>query len=123
MTKGIILNFEVDDVDKVYNSIKDKVNIVYDIKDEDFGQKHFIVEGPNEILIDVIQSIPPSEEYSQKNNKKKIISAQTKNTLINIAKKYFTEYGFAHTSLEAIVKEANMTRGAIIILKIKKICF
>ena len=46
-----------------------------------------------------------------------------KNTLINIAKKYFTEYGFAHTSLEAIVKEANMTRGAIIILKIKKTYF
>lgn len=63
MTKGIILNFEVDDVDKVYNSIKDKVNIVYDIKDEDFGQRHFIVEGPNEILIDVIHPIPPSEEF------------------------------------------------------------
>jgi len=63
MTKGIILNFEVDDVNKIYNSIKDKVNIVYDIKDEDFGQRHFIVEGPNEILIDVIQPIPPSEEF------------------------------------------------------------
>ena len=49
----------------------------------------------------------------EENNKKKIVSAQTKNTLINIAKKYFTEYGFAHTSLEAIVKEANMTRGAV----------
>ena len=33
--------------------------------------------------------------------------------MINIAKKHFTEYGFAHTSLEAIVKEANMTRGAV----------
>ena len=43
--------------------IKDKVNIVYNIKDEDFGQRHFIVEGPNEILIDVIQPIPPSEEF------------------------------------------------------------
>ena len=65
----------------------------------------------------------------EENNKKKIISAQTKNTLISIAKKHFTEYGFAHTSLEAIVKEANMTRGAvyyhfkIIILKIKKTYF
>lgn len=49
----------------------------------------------------------------EENNKKKIISAQTKNTLINIAKKCFTEYGFAHTSLEMIVKEANMTRGAL----------
>ena len=63
MTKGVILNFEVDDVDKIYNSIKDKVNIVYDIKNEDFGQRHFIVEGPNKILIDVIQPIPPSEEF------------------------------------------------------------
>ena len=65
----------------------------------------------------------------EENNKKKIVSAQTKNTLINIAKKHFTEYGFAHTSLEVIVKEANMTRGAvyyhfkIIILKIKKTFF
>lgn len=33
--------------------------------------------------------------------------------MINIAKKYFTEYGFVHTSLEVIVKEANMTRGAV----------
>ena len=57
------MNFEVGDVDKIYNSIKDKVNIVYDIKDKDFGQRHFIVEGPNEILIDVIQPIPPSEEF------------------------------------------------------------
>lgn len=63
MSKGIILNFEVNDVNKIYNSIKDKVNIVYDIKDENFGQRHFIVEGPNEILIDVIQPIPPSEEF------------------------------------------------------------
>ena len=62
ITKGIILNFEVDDVDKIYNSIKNRVNIVYDTKDKDFEQRHFIVERPNEILIDVIQPIPPSEE-------------------------------------------------------------
>ncbi|WP_339054444.1 TetR/AcrR family transcriptional regulator [Fusobacterium animalis] len=49
--------------------------------------------------------------------------------MINIAKKYFIEYGFFDTSLEVIVKEANMTRGAvyyhfkIIILKIKKTYF
>ena len=40
-----------------------RFNIVYDIKNEDFGQRHFIVEGPNKILIDVIQPIPPSEEF------------------------------------------------------------
>ena len=39
----------------------------------------------------------------EENNKKKIVSTQTKNTLIGIAKKHFIEYGFAHTSLEAIL--------------------
>lgn len=38
MTKGIILNFEVDDVDKIYNSIKDKVNIVYESKIKILGK-------------------------------------------------------------------------------------
>ncbi|TDQ40353.1 TetR/AcrR family transcriptional regulator [Aureibacillus halotolerans] len=42
--------------------------------------------------------------------------AETKETilkLIGIARHYFTDHGFANTSLEAIVKDANMTRGAL----------
>ncbi|MDO4794116.1 MAG: hypothetical protein Q3993_08015 [Filifactor alocis] len=62
---SLLLNIEVDDVDEVYEVLKKdlKDRIVLDIKSEDFGQRHFIVEGPSEILVDVIQVIPPSEEY------------------------------------------------------------
>ena len=34
--------------------------------------------------------------------------------MINIAKKYFIEYGFFHTSLEVIVKEANITSEGVL---------
>ena len=36
---------------------------MYHIKDEDFGQRHFIFEGPDNLLIDVIEIIQPSEEF------------------------------------------------------------
>lgn len=63
--KGIILNFEVEDVDKIYAEITNRgdVSIVMEIKNEAFGQRHFMIESPDELLIDVIQNIPPSEEY------------------------------------------------------------
>lgn len=63
--KGIILNFEVEDVDKIYAEITNRkdVSIVMEIKNEAYGQRHFMIESPDELLIDVIQNIPPSEEY------------------------------------------------------------
>ena len=33
------------------------------LRDEPFGQRHFIVQDPNGVLIDVIQPIPPSEDF------------------------------------------------------------
>ncbi|MBL1225276.1 VOC family protein [Enterococcus sp. BWR-S5] len=62
--KGIILNFEVEDVDSVYEELqKTEAKILMPIKDEAFGQRHFMIESPDELIIDVIQNIPPSEEY------------------------------------------------------------
>jgi hypothetical protein len=37
-----------------------------EIRSEIFGQRHFITSDPNGILIDIIQVIPASEEYTQK---------------------------------------------------------
>jgi len=39
--------------------------IVLDLKSEEWGQRHFIVEDPNGILIDVIQNIEPSAEFKE----------------------------------------------------------
>lgn len=46
-------------------------------------------------------------------NKNDIASATTIKNLISIARVYFSQYGYDKTSLEAIVKEAGMTRGAV----------
>ena len=61
---GLILNFEVEDVDAVYEKlVAAKLTVVLPVKDEDFGQRHFIVQDPNGVLIDVIKPIPPSAEF------------------------------------------------------------
>ena len=63
--RGLLLNFEVDNVDKIYKKLKESLEnrIVLDIRDEGFGQRHFIVEGPEKILIDIIQVIEPTDEF------------------------------------------------------------
>ena len=61
---GMLINMEVTDADKEYDRLtSEKVPLVQDIRSEEFGQRHFIVRDPNGILIDVIQNIPPSEEF------------------------------------------------------------
>lgn len=63
-TSGVIINFEIDDVDKEYNKMKTAgVSIIKDLQNEAFGQRHFIAQDPNGILIDVIKPIPPSDEF------------------------------------------------------------
>jgi uncharacterized glyoxalase superfamily protein PhnB len=62
---GLLLNFEVEDVDAVYGRLKASgLPIRLDIRDEDFGQRHFITSDPNGVLIDVITPIPPSAEFA-----------------------------------------------------------
>jgi uncharacterized glyoxalase superfamily protein PhnB len=61
---GLILSFEVEDVDTEYARAQEHgLAILLPIRDEPFGQRHFITADPNGVLIDVIKPIPPSEEY------------------------------------------------------------
>jgi catechol 2,3-dioxygenase-like lactoylglutathione lyase family enzyme len=64
--EGLILNMEVDNVDSEYKRLvlDEKLALEQDIRDEDFGQRHFILSDPGGVLIDVIAIIPPSEEES-----------------------------------------------------------
>ncbi|MHC5216659.1 VOC family protein [Enterococcus sp. LJL128] len=68
VSQGIILNFEVDNVDQLYAEIvtKQKAPILMELQDEDYGQRHFLIESPDKLLIDVIQVIPPSDDYLEK---------------------------------------------------------
>ena len=63
---GLLLNFEVDDVDAEYERLIKgaRLPVLRDIRSEAWGQRHFITADPNGVLIDVITTIPPSKEYT-----------------------------------------------------------
>lgn len=62
---GLLLNFEVEDVDLVHDRLRAAgLPILLDLRDEDFGQRHFITADPNGVLIDVITPIPPSADFA-----------------------------------------------------------
>jgi len=65
--KGLLLNFEVDDVDAEHERLVRQKGLaeIVPLRDEAFGQRHFIVADPNGVLIDVITLIPPAEEYRE----------------------------------------------------------
>ncbi|MER8807553.1 VOC family protein [Mesorhizobium australicum] len=63
-TSGLLINFEVRDPDAVHDRILAAgLPILRTLRDESFGQRHFITRDPNGVLIDVIKPIPPSEEF------------------------------------------------------------
>ncbi|QHQ34208.1 VOC family protein [Algicella marina] len=61
---GVLLNFEVEDVDAVYAELGAAgLPMLLELRDEAFGQRHFITRDPAGVLIDVITPIPPSGEF------------------------------------------------------------
>ncbi|MDQ6436460.1 VOC family protein [Mesorhizobium sp. LHD-90] len=63
-TQGLLINFEVRDPDAVYARVQAAgLPILRTLRDEEFGQRHFITADPNGVMIDVIKPIPPSGEF------------------------------------------------------------
>lgn len=65
-TTGLIVNIEVDDVDDHYRRLvtDGDLQAVLPIRSEAFGQRHFIVAGPDGVLIDVITPIEPADAFA-----------------------------------------------------------
>lgn len=62
---GMLINFEVEDADEIYDRLRAaNVEILRTLRDEDFGQRHFIAADPNGVMIDVIKPIAPTGEYA-----------------------------------------------------------
>lgn len=63
---GLLLNFEVDDVDAEHRRLVTEAGLpeVLALRTEEFGQRHFIVAAPDGVLVDVITVVPPGEEYA-----------------------------------------------------------
>jgi len=63
--KGVVVTFEYDEVDDLYERAQElEVPIVLELKDEEYGQRHFMVQDPNGLLVDVVKQIPPSDEFA-----------------------------------------------------------
>ena len=62
-SQGIYFTIEVDDVDSIYKELKNKgVEIKIDIRNEAWGDRHFAIQDPNGIGIDIVKYSPPSKE-------------------------------------------------------------
>jgi catechol 2,3-dioxygenase-like lactoylglutathione lyase family enzyme len=56
---GLLINFEVVDVDAEHARLSAAgLPMLLPLRDEDFGQRHFITADPNGVLIDIITPIP-----------------------------------------------------------------
>ena len=64
--QGILVNIEVEDITEIHARIQQDRpdSIVLSLRDEEFGQRHFIV-AMHGLLVDVIQEIEPSDSFKE----------------------------------------------------------
>ncbi len=56
--QGIVLSLEVDDAAKEYAKVADKdLDFIVKLREEEWGQKHFIVRDPAGTYIDVVEQL------------------------------------------------------------------
>ncbi|MGK6351955.1 VOC family protein [Parapedobacter sp. DT-150] len=57
--QGVYLTIEVDDVDTWYEALKAKgVDIKIDLRNEPWGDRHFAIQDPNGVGIDIVNYAP-----------------------------------------------------------------
>ena len=61
---GVIFSVEVDNADLAHSKAKQRgLDIVLELRSEDWGQRHFCTKDPNGVYLDIVQAITPTEEY------------------------------------------------------------
>lgn len=61
--KGVFLTLEVVDVDEMYEKIKAlQIPIVIELRNEPWGDRHFAIQDPNGIGIDIVTYAPPKTD-------------------------------------------------------------
>jgi catechol 2,3-dioxygenase-like lactoylglutathione lyase family enzyme len=62
--EGVIFSLEVEDADAAFAVAKDNLlDIALELRSEDWGQRHFCIQDPNGVYLDIVQSFEPTEEY------------------------------------------------------------
>ena len=64
-TGVLLLNFEVPDVHSEHDRLTaEGVEVLHWLQDLPAGQRHFICRAPGGMMVDVIEVVPPTEEYA-----------------------------------------------------------
>lgn len=64
--EGIILSFEVADVDAEFTRLKAAgVRILEELRDKAWGERSFVINDPNGVHVYIYKSIPPTPEYQE----------------------------------------------------------
>jgi catechol 2,3-dioxygenase-like lactoylglutathione lyase family enzyme len=64
-TSTLLLNFEVPSVQREYDRLRaEGVEVLQPLEELPAGQRHFICRAPGGVMVDVIEVIPPSEDYA-----------------------------------------------------------
>src|SRR5262249_38135539 len=62
--QGMIVTIETHNVDALYQKLRDAgYDMIVDLQNEPWGQRHFLLRDPSGIFLDVVKQIPPSSEY------------------------------------------------------------
>ena len=66
--QGVVVTIETADAAAVYEQARrQNRKIIVDLRDEAWGQRHFMTIDPNGLLVDVVQTIAPSPEFLKEN--------------------------------------------------------
>lgn len=57
--KGVIITFDVEDAKKEYEKAKKigDLKIIFPYAEEEWGQKHFMLEDPAGVFVDIVQQL------------------------------------------------------------------
>jgi len=67
--QGIIINVVLEDVDSVHAAAKDRgIAILQELRDEQYGQRHFIIRDPAGTLVDVSTPIEMSASFTEEHD-------------------------------------------------------
>ncbi len=64
--KGLIISFQVADVDAEFERLKALgLDIYQELEDKPWGERSFVINDPNGVHLYIYKSIPPTPEYQQ----------------------------------------------------------
>jgi catechol 2,3-dioxygenase-like lactoylglutathione lyase family enzyme len=63
---GVIFSLEVEDADAAYaHALEKSLDVVLELRSEEWGQRHFALRDPNGVYLDIVQAFEPTDEYKK----------------------------------------------------------